>query len=330
MLKPSSSTRPAIMLALLASLGGAWFAGVPCTATARAAGPKDVPSDGRVERWHVAESDNFRILNYGPRPLGRSTAEVCERLRAELSGQWLSGQWLSGQWLSGQRLSGQCPSGANQTAWRPKCEVVLHPTDQAYLDEVGRGGRQTVASALVDRQDGRVLRRRIDVRATRPDWQSAALGHELVHVVLADRFGDAALPRWLDEGMAILADSREKQRRHRHSLERAMAAGTHFRLAELVALGDYPPAERWGAFYGQSASVVEYLVAQRGHARFVEFVELALERGYDHALRKVYGLADLGELERRWHGQVFAPASAARDDSRSQRVGAASQAARAG
>jgi hypothetical protein len=228
-----------------------------------------------------------------------------------------------------EQLSRQWQSGADREAWTPKCDVVLHPTDAAYLGEVGRGGRQTVASALVDRQDGRIVLRRIDVRATRPDWQTAALAHELAHVVLADRFAHEALPRWLDEGMAILADPREKQQQHRQSLQRAMSRGGQFRLAELLALGDYPPAERWGAFYGQSASLVEYLVAQQGHARFVEFVELALDRGYDHALRQVYDLG-IVELERRWQRHLSAPADAASAESRPGHGGAASAATSAG
>ena len=33
-----------------------------------------------------------------------------------------------------------------------------------------------------------------------------SLGHELTHVLLADLFPNQTLPRWLDEGIAILAD----------------------------------------------------------------------------------------------------------------------------
>lgn len=301
MAERAPSTRPWLVAALAVSLVGGWCALVPLAGAARAA--------EQPVRWQVVETANFRILNYGRRPVSRQVAEACENAREKLSRQWLP--------------------GSEQDAWSPKCELVLQPTDNAYLGEVGRGGRNTVASALVDRRDGRIVLRRIDVRATRADWQTAALAHELAHVVLADRFREATLPRWLDEGMAILADPHEKREQHRQSLKRAMTRGTHFRLAELLTLGDYPPAGRWGAFYGQSASVVEYLVEQQGHARFVEFVDLALDRGYDHALREVYGVG-IAQLERRWHRHFTSPADEASADSRPKRRGAASEPASAG
>jgi Peptidase MA superfamily len=244
----------------------------------------------RSASWHVVESANFRILSYGTQGVSGNTAKACESMREQLARQWLADPGIGD--------------------WTPKCDVVLHPSDQAYLREVGSGGRNTVASALVDRRSGRVSLRRIDVRATRAGWQTAALAHEMVHVVLADRFADQALPRWLDEGMAILADPREKREQHQRDLRRAVARGTQFRVAELLAFADYPPPDRWGTFYGQSASLVDYLVRQQGHRRFVEFVDLALERGYEDALRRVYGLG-IGELERRWQADLTATSDTA-------------------
>ena len=150
--------------------------------------------------------------------------------------------------------------------------------------------------------------RRVDVRATRAGWRTEALPHELAHVVLADRFESAALPRWLDEGMAILADPAEKRVRHTRGVRRALVAGSQFRLPELLTLSDYPPAHRWGTFYDQSAALVEYLVARKGQEPFVEFVELSLEHGYEHALREVYDV-DMGQLERQWRASLVRPGS---------------------
>ncbi len=136
----------------------------------------------------------------------------------------------------------------------------------------------------------------------------AALAHEMTHVVIADRFVEGPLPRWIDEGIAILADTREKRRGHTNNVRRTVAAGAHFRLAELLTLADYPPQGRWGAFYDQSAALVEFLVEQQGHAQFVAFVELSIEHGYDRALEEIYGCG-VGELERRWHRSLTVPTS---------------------
>ncbi len=228
--------------------------------------------------WHITETDNFRVLNYGTRPLDRAIGQSCERLRTRLAVQLLG------------KVSG---------SWKPKCDVVLHPSDASYDREVGAGGNSTIASALVDRLQSKISLRRIDVRSTRVDWQQTSLAHELTHVVLADRFEFDVLPRWLDEGIAIMADSAAKRKQHVLRAGRDVTQGTHFALAELLLLDGYPPPTRWGAFYDQSAAIVEFLVAQGGYQRLMEFVDLACERGYDHAFEEVYETTPL-EFERRW------------------------------
>ncbi len=39
--------------------------------------------------WHVVETANFRILNYGRQPVETDVADQCEQLRASLVGRWL-------------------------------------------------------------------------------------------------------------------------------------------------------------------------------------------------------------------------------------------------
>lgn len=249
-------------------------------------------------RWHVVETANLRVLNYAPHAVERATAERCEQLRERLVRRWLG-------------------DAEAFTPWSPKCDIVLHPSDASYVREVGSGGRSTVASALVDRRSGRVVLRRIDVRATEPDWQSRALCHELTHVVLADRFPDQAVPRWADEGAAILADSADKRKRHRRDLKHALSRQAEFRLLELVALEDYPPQGRWGTFYGQSASLVEYLVDHHGgEEQFLEFLDLSFEQGYERASRHVYQLGML-EIEKQWREHLRRP-SATRQEGATQ------------
>jgi hypothetical protein len=233
--------------------------------------------------WHVVETANFRILSFGLEGASRRSAEACETLREELIARWLG--------------------GATAPDWIPKCDLVLHASDAGYDREVGPAGRETVASVLVERGRGGVTRRRIDIRATRPHWERRALGHELTHVVLADRFAESPLPRWVDEGTAILADTAQKQGRHFRDLTNALTARREFRLSELVMLADYPPAGRWGTFYGQSASLVKFLVEQSGEPQFLRFVSASLDGGYEHGLRQVYGLG-LAELEHRWRSHV--------------------------
>jgi hypothetical protein len=151
----------------------------------------------------------------------------------------------------------------------------------------------------------KITARRLDLVGGRSDYLAAALPHELTHIVLKDKFVDTALPRWADEGTAILADTKEKQERHRADLSRGMTTGKSFSASELLILEDYPKPEQFGVFYGQSASLTEYLVSQKGPSTFLTFIEKANSVGYDSALKTLYNIQSVGELDRRWRRQLM-------------------------
>lgn len=244
--------------------------------------------------WSITESENFRFRCRGRWNVEAKVIRAVESLRCELATAWLA-----------EPAPGR---------WKPKCDIVLHTTAAAYLAAVP-GGDNTVGSSVIDLAAGRVARRRIDIRADRPGWLRAALGHELTHVVLADRFTDGRLPAWADEGMAVLADSAAKQEAHRRDLHVARSSRRTFRLVELFALAGYPPAERQAAFYGQSASLVRYLVSRGTREQFVRFVGAADKEGFDSAVRDIYGLRGVSDLERHWLQYVGTSAKLAGLDS---------------
>lgn len=234
--------------------------------------------------WNVLETANFRFCSRGRLALSESVLEATERMRGTLTERWLGEE-------------------SPEHSWNPKCDIVLHSTSAAYLRAVP-GGEQTVGCSLINTAEGRVVGRRIDIRADRPGWLKAALAHELTHIVLADRFPDGRLPAWADEGMAVLADPNAKQDAHDHDLHVARSQHTTFRLVELFALSGYPSANRQAAFYGQSASLVSFLVRRGTSAQFVRFIRTAADDGYEAAVRDVYGLQGVRDLEHRWLQQV--------------------------
>lgn len=230
--------------------------------------------------WNIVETENFRFCSRGRLDISDSVVKATERMRCDLAEQWL-----------GARLS--------DAAWRPKCDIVLHATGRDYLRAVP-GGEGTVGCSVINTDGDRVVGRRIDIRADRPGWLKLALGHELTHVVLADRFPDGRLPAWADEGMAVLADTDTKQDAHFRDLRAALTQRADFRLVELFALSGYPSPDRQAAFYGQSASLVRYLVSRGTPEQFVRFVHSAAGEGYETAVRSTYGLQGVRDLERRW------------------------------
>jgi hypothetical protein len=71
----------------------------------------------------------------------------------------------------------------------------------------------------------------------------------------------------------------------------------------LVAIDAYPHPSRIPAFYGQSASLTAFLALRDDPSRFIDFLQKSLDQGYDRALRDVYAIDNVGQLERLWHEQ---------------------------
>ena len=231
-------------------------------------------------QWYVLESDNFEIRCEKTAAPAKALAEQAESLRESLASKWLGK-----------------PSADR---WQPACQIFLYASKRSYVGAVGPGSERTAGSSLVNVDKGQISGRRIDLLGDDAEFLSAALPHELTHVLLRDRFVSTAPPRWADEGMATLADTEAKQGRHRKDLMAALADGTTFHPANLLAMDDYPRADRFGAFYGESVSLTKFLVERATPQQFVDFVERAKQVGYDAALQSCYGINGARELDREW------------------------------
>jgi hypothetical protein len=244
------------------------------------------PDPGLSERgyrqgsWFVVETANFLVYCDESDARAKSLARHAETLRTTFSKKWLGDTSLE--------------------SWSPRCQIVLHSTQRSYVAAAGRGSERTVGSSLVKANGRKILSRRIDLLAGKSGFVSPALPHELTHVILKEKFAPTPIPRWADEGIAILADPSDKQERHKTDLRKAIVNGATFRAAALLTLEDYPPPERFAVFYGQSASLAEFLVTRRTPEEFINFIERANVVGYDSALRSCYDIANVRELDRKW------------------------------
>ncbi len=259
------------VLFLLAALSPTccWAASLAKPSTGKGASPT----------WQVIETRNFRIHSFGSRQLDPQVAARCEAFRSQILSSWF-------------------PTDEDRP-WTPKCILVLHGSRACYRSAVGRLADCTVASCTIQVLDEKTTKRRIDVCASCPGWLDC-LPHELTHALLQGRFATGDLPRWADEGMALVADSASKRAAHQRDLHEALHGGRQLRLVELLQLVDYPQDERLGIFYGQSLSVVEFLLDRGGRQKFVEFIQRLNRSGYDSALQSTYGLPDVAHLETLW------------------------------
>jgi hypothetical protein len=142
------------------------------------------------------------------------------------------------------------------------------------------------------------------MRMDGPNILDAVLPHETTHVVLAGMFGNALVPRWADEGIAVLTEPNEKVEQHRRNLQKFHRDGQLFGLKELMELKDYPQPRRVPAFYAQSVALCEFLTAQRDAKTLTEFVKDGVRHGYETALERHYNLT-FTQLEQRWTQQVL-------------------------
>lgn len=185
--------------------------------------------------------------------------------------------------------------------WTVRCEIHLHTSDAAFAEAIGGPPDGARGATSIEFVGEAIVVRRIDLMdddvAAVPD----SLAHELVHVVLADRFTSAPPPRWADEGIAVLFDDDEKQRAHDRDFRAAHRDGMTWAVSELFALPDYPrEPHRQRVFYGQSAALIRWLQRQRGSETLIAFLEDAATIGDREAVRKHYGFASLAALERAW------------------------------
>lgn len=228
----------------------------------------------------TAESTAFVIRSFAGGPSPKDLLQRSTVLRREIATQWLSHD--------------------ERTDWQPRCMVVVHPTKQSYLQAVGPHGTSTLGSSQIRTQHKRIVLRRIDLLCD-GKGDCPALAHELTHVVLADWYHGRQPPRWLDEGIAILSDTPEKQTLHQRDLFLALHSGSLIDMPELLTTTQLRSSQQVAPFYGQSHSIVQFLRERSDARTLLRFADTAMKHGYDYALSHHYAFANLAEFERHWY-----------------------------
>jgi hypothetical protein len=137
----------------------------------------------------------------------------------------------------------------------------------------------------------------------------SVLPHEVTHTVFAHYFG-APVPRWADEGGAVLSEDDVERNRHDSMVRQIYHAGGALRLATLFSLKDYPRDPRdIGALYAQGYSLSEFLVGMSNRQTFLSFVAHGMQPnyGWDNAVRTYYRFQSVSELEQAWVNSLRSP-----------------------
>lgn len=246
-------------------------------------------SERGTSGWAVAESPNFRVHHVQKRELAEQVARAAEAARAAAFERW---------------------SGPPRGDWKPGCNVYLYATSADYAKATNQSA-SSPGHATYKAEGGAVTARRLDVRADEPNLLVGVVPHETTHLVLGDLFAEVPLPRWADEGMAVLSEPRGRIDRYVQTLHNCRQRGQLLPLNKLLATADYPEAASVTVFFVESVSVVDYLVSVNGPRTFVDFLREAQRGNVDAALKKHYQCANVGELQARWLQKLY-PAETAR------------------
>jgi hypothetical protein len=213
---------------------------------------------------------SYRTANFAveaPTPqIAKQVAQAAEKYRAAIARLWL---------------------GRALPDWEEPCVLNV---DANYGEH--RGGYSTF---FFDR--GRVSHQEMNIRGPLGDLLPKVLPHELTHAIFAHYFG-CPVPRWADEGSAILSEDDAERGRRDAQMELILGRTAAYPLDELFDLNDYPGDLR--VFYTQSYSVTRFLVGLRSRDAYLAFVAQGMRYGWDHAARALYGFESLEELDAAW------------------------------
>lgn len=241
--------------------------------------------------WYLAETKNFRVWHHLNQSDATQVAKSSEACRAEAGMKWF---------------------GSVGNDWTPICEIYLHSTAQEYSKSTGAPAVSPGHTTL--KTEGlRVLSRRIDLHTDETNMMTGVLPHETTHVVLAGRLGDQPVPRWADEGMAVLAEPKNRIQKHLDNLPKHARENTLFHVSRLMQMADYPEPKLVGPFYAQSVSLVDYLTRLKGPQAFSEFMKDGLKNGYESALSRHYAIQSYNELNQSWWNACFSNNTAAKN-----------------
>src|SRR5206468_1044412 len=119
--------------------------------------------------------------------------------------------------------------GKELPTWTERCPVHVRIT------EGGVGG-----ATVFNLENDRVLSRTMNLEGPLDRLLSSCLPHEVTHAVLADHFR-GLIPRWADEGMALMAEDAEEQQRHAQFMAKLADRSDRFiSLDRLLPMNDFP------------------------------------------------------------------------------------------
>lgn len=256
------------MLALLGA-GSGWMSYRAEAEQPRAVEVKTVrreePTAARKDKY---QTDNFEIVAPS-QDIARQVGQAAEERRKALALLWL---------------------GREMPTWSERCPIQVRITN---------GGTGSVTTFTF--HEGKVLSQRMELEGALETVLTDLVPHEVMHAILAHHFGKP-IPRWADEGAALLCETAGSGARHERALQKVFQEGRMIRLRQLLPMREYP--QDVVVLYTQGHSLTEWLVRARGRSAFLEFVALGDRDGWEKAVKALYKYESVDEMEKAWLASV--------------------------
>src|SRR5207244_4609508 len=114
---------------------------------------------------------------------------------------------------------------------------------------------------------------------------ASGVAQEVTPTVFAHYFR-CPVPRWADEGGAVLSEDDLERGRHDQMVRQILNAGRAIPLRRLFTLRDYP--QEVGALYAEGYSVASFLVHSSSQPAFLRFVAQGMQGDWDAAVQAHY------------------------------------------
>jgi RNA polymerase sigma factor (sigma-70 family) len=218
--------------------------------------------------------------------------------------------------------------GRELPAWSKPCPIRFD------AQRTGTGGATAFAFDTNKAGEPALASAEMELRGEFLPVLTNALPHEVMHTFLATYFG-GPVPRWADEGIAVLNESAEEQYNHDVRVRELLKAGRGIRLRVLLRMTEFP--RDLIVLYAQGHSLARFLGRGKhpikvpvlkdvptvaglfenggadGHRRLIAFVRLGADgnttESWTKAAKDVYGYKSLDDLEEAWLAWLQKPES---------------------
>jgi hypothetical protein len=209
-------------------------------------------------------TQNFAVEAPTPE-IARQVGQYAEQYRKEKAQLWL---------------------GREMPPWGQRCPIRVTVT---------MGGAGGATSFAFD--NGQILSQHMHIEGSLERLLNSVLPHEVTHTVFAYHFR-CPLPRWADEGGAVLSEDEVERDRHDKMVRQILNAGRAIPLRRLLGLKEYPNEVM--SLYAEGYSVTAFLVGKSSRPAFLNFIADGMHGSWDAALQRHYQIRNVEELENEW------------------------------